>query len=275
MNNWSEGEIDSDGLAVHYYRSASPERQSRHKPALILVHGFTDNGLCWSRTAQILQARFDVVMVDARNHGQSASGSAHINELTADLAQVIQQLKIHPALVMGHSVGASVTAALAAQYPELVRAIILEDPPWTENQHPTSAKRARAFSQHIKAQQQLPVEEIAAQGKLAYPNWHNDEFSAWAQSNLQVRADALAQLDLADWRQSIGAIQCPALLLYCDAKLDAMGVGDGIVSHLLAKQIEGLNSNFSCTHIGGGGHNLRREQFSAFMMQVQTFLKRV
>ena len=42
------------------------------KPPIILVHGITDSGLCWTRVARSLERDWDVVMVDARGHGQSA-----------------------------------------------------------------------------------------------------------------------------------------------------------------------------------------------------------
>ena len=69
MHDWYEGDVLSSGINVHYYRTGIGT-----KPALLLAHGFTDNGLCWSRTADALSADFDVVMVDARNHGSPGQG---------------------------------------------------------------------------------------------------------------------------------------------------------------------------------------------------------
>ena len=83
MQDWQQGDISSNGIRIHYYRTGGVD-----KPPLILAHGFTDNGLCWTRTAEALMSEFDVVMVDARNHGLSGAGPADVGSLAADLAIV-------------------------------------------------------------------------------------------------------------------------------------------------------------------------------------------
>ena len=101
------------------------------KPPVVLAHGFSDDGLCWTPVAEALEADYDVVMVDARGHGRSDApeqgyGSAeHAN----DLAGVIAALGLQRPAVLGHSMGAVSTLALAGLYPDLPRAILLEDPP--------------------------------------------------------------------------------------------------------------------------------------------------
>ena len=81
MQNWQQGDISSNGIRIHYYRTGGVD-----KPPLILAHGLTDNGLCWTRTAEALMSDFDVVMVDARNHGLSGAESADVGSLAAHLA---------------------------------------------------------------------------------------------------------------------------------------------------------------------------------------------
>ena len=84
---------------------------------------------------------FDVVMVDARNHGQSGAGAADIKCLAADLAAVVTGLELGAVSALGHSVGASVVTALAADYPHLVTRLLLEDPPWRQPQSEDSSQR--------------------------------------------------------------------------------------------------------------------------------------
>ena len=126
MHAWTEGDFDSNGVNVHFYRTGQGQ-----KPPLVLAHGLTDNGLCWTRTARVLEADFDVVMVDARNHGRSGRGPAGLNALAGDMARLVSHLGFDQPAAMGHSVGASVVAGLAALHPALVSRIVLEDPPWT------------------------------------------------------------------------------------------------------------------------------------------------
>ncbi len=59
---WNEGDVFANGIHQHYYRSGN------EKPPFLLLHGLTENGLCWSRVAGAVEHEYDVVMVDARGH---------------------------------------------------------------------------------------------------------------------------------------------------------------------------------------------------------------
>ena len=64
--SWTSAYVETDRIKLHYHRTGGD------KPALVLAHGLTDNGLCWTRLARALEAEYDLVMVDARGHGLSA-----------------------------------------------------------------------------------------------------------------------------------------------------------------------------------------------------------
>ena len=59
MSSWTSNTVDANGITLHYWRTGGD------KPAIVLCHGITDNGLCWTRAARVLEARFDVIMLDA------------------------------------------------------------------------------------------------------------------------------------------------------------------------------------------------------------------
>lgn len=266
MHNWSEGQVLSQELKIHYHRTGSGD-----KPVIILAHGFTDNGLCWVRTARTLEDRYDLVMVDARNHGQSDQGSASQAELAGDLANVITELQLAPVIAMGHSVGASVVTTLAVDYPELVTALILEDPPWKApyKAASNSPKRLASFHDYVSANREQTIEQITQAGMTQHPSWHADEFPPWALSNQQVNEGAMERLVLGDWNPLVPKLQCPTLLIYGDEDRD------GIVSQDTAVAIGGLNSLVQTRQVNGAGHNLRRESFAGFLEAVTDFLMRV
>jgi len=64
MTDWAEDEVEANGVTIHYHRTRGD------KPAVLLLHGITDNGLCWSRVACDLDHDYDVLMPDARERGQ-------------------------------------------------------------------------------------------------------------------------------------------------------------------------------------------------------------
>ena len=84
MQDWQQGDIYFSGMRINYYCMGGVD-----KPSLILVHGFTDNGLCWTRMAEAPGSEFDVVMIDVRKHGLSGAGSADVGSLAADLAALV------------------------------------------------------------------------------------------------------------------------------------------------------------------------------------------
>jgi N-formylmaleamate deformylase len=219
----------------------------------------------------VLQNSFDVVMVDARNHGQTSRAPASLDAMADDLLAVIKSLGFeHPAL-LGHSMGASMVANLAARYPELPARILLEDPPWAKSSDAPlkvgeGEKRRKMFLAYIESMRSKSDEDIIAQCQALNPQWHDDDMPGWAASKRQVSPDAMQGLSMGEWRETVAAIQCPALLIYAD------GEDDGIVKHAVAEEVAETNKNFNVQHIPNAGHNIRRENFTDYMKAVEGFL---
>lgn len=127
MINWTANKIATNGVTLHYTRTGS--NMGGDKPPVILAHGFSDDGLCWTPVAEVLEADYDVIMVDARGHGRSDAPEQGYGpiEMAADLAGVITGLGLHKPAVLGHSMGGSTTMALAGLYPDIPGAILIED----------------------------------------------------------------------------------------------------------------------------------------------------
>ena len=125
MYQRTTGNIVTHGTKLHYYRSGGS------KPPLVLVHGITDDGLCWSPVAEVLSAEYDVIMVDLRGHGKSDAPEEGYDLVTmaTELSGLITGLGLDNPVVMGHSLGAVTAMTLAGLTPHLPLAIILEDPP--------------------------------------------------------------------------------------------------------------------------------------------------
>jgi N-formylmaleamate deformylase len=265
MSEWQEGDVDHDGVSIHYYRTGTGTL-----PPLVLAHGFSDNGLCWTRVARALESEFDIVMVDARNHGLSDTAPAELLVMAGDLAAIISSLELQKPALLGHSMGASMVAELASLHPELPSRIVLEDPPWTKHEgkeHEGDAeKRSAGFRQYLASLASMTHEQILQFSHKQHPTWHDEDRPAWADSKKQVREAAMDGLALGKWKAAVEKIQCPALLVYAD------GETDGIVKEEIAEAISSANPNFSCKHIADAGHNTRREQFNRYVSAVHPFL---
>jgi len=268
VSNWFSGDVVANGIKIHTYRTGGD------KPPLVLSHGFTDNGLCWTRVAQALQADYDVIMPDARGHGFSeAPQEGYTTEtLAADLAGLIQVLGLEKPGLIGHSMGAATTALTAANTPDLVGAAILEDPPWREDLFESTPEereaRAEEWRASIMERKAQTREEIMAFCREENPTWAEVELGPWADSKLQLSLRIFDFLGarFIPWPEIVPHITCPTLLITADPEAGA------IVTPQVAQEVAGVNANIQVAHISGAGHNIRREQFDQYIQAVTEFL---
>jgi pimeloyl-ACP methyl ester carboxylesterase len=280
MTQWFEGDVHANGITIHYYRTGGA-----NKPPILLLHGITDNGLCWSRVAHDLEGSYDVIMTDARGHGHSSGPATGFSTplLADDAAAVIRALELHKPVLYGHSMGARTASMVTANYPELVRAVVLEDPP-LRDQPPSQTDIDKALlttNQEQQGQQRwqwvfdlkaLSPEERIARGFAMNPNWTEEDVIPWADSKAQVHPDVLKHagaIGSYPWREVISRIQCPILLITGDPALGA------IVTPEVAQEAAHIWKNGEVVHISGAGHNIRRDRYDETMAAVRAFLSRV
>jgi len=98
-------------------------------PPLLLMHGITSSRRSWEWFVPRLSDRYRVLSLDFRGHGGSGRAPDDYQPRTyvTDAIAVLEQ--IGPAILIGHSLGGVTAAALSQQRADLVRAMVLEDPP--------------------------------------------------------------------------------------------------------------------------------------------------
>ena len=265
MTPWQSGNIEVNKLHLRYTRTGGDG------PPVVLAHGFSDDGLCWSALAQTLEADYDVVMLDARGHGRSDApksgyGSA---EHAADVAGVIAALSLKRPAILGHSMGAATALALAGLYPDLPRAILLEDPPaWWMPPLPGKPPRRRNFGDWILNLKRKTRDELIAHAHTQSPTWPEAELGPWADAKLRLSLNVLRRGKAAplDWPTTVGRITCPALLITADPTKGA------IVKPEAAATLKTLIPHVTIANIPGAGHCIRREQGARYLAVVEAFL---
>lgn len=100
-------------------------------PPIVLLHGITSTVRTWECLVPRLIERYRTIRLDFRGHGRSdrTPGEYMLSGYLADAAAVCRQVAGEPCVVIGHSLGGITALALAQHHPELVRALVLEDPP--------------------------------------------------------------------------------------------------------------------------------------------------
>lgn len=111
----------ADGLAMTYVEAGDPAG-----PPLILLHGYTDNSRSWSLLAPLLPGR-RLLMLDLRGHGGTEAPACcyGMDSLAHDVAGFMQAMGIDRADIVGHSMGSTTGAVLAAFYPDRVNRLVL------------------------------------------------------------------------------------------------------------------------------------------------------
>mgnify|MGYP005659021571 CR=1 FL=1 len=98
---------------------------------LVLLHGFSGNWRSWSQEISLLAHRWRVIVPSSRGHGGSShapNGEYGYDVRVADAATLILDIADSPVVLGGHSMGGATAMGVAALYPDLVRALVLEDP---------------------------------------------------------------------------------------------------------------------------------------------------
>ena len=96
---------------------------------VVLIHGYPFNRSLWTEQLMVLSTRYRVIAPDLRGFGDSdaAPGTATMNLLAQDIAQLMDHLEIPRAAIGGLSMGGYVALAFYKQFPSRVRAFVLGD----------------------------------------------------------------------------------------------------------------------------------------------------
>src|SRR5688572_6599595 len=200
-DGWSDGYVYANGIRIHYYH-ATPATK---KPVIVMVHGVTDNGLCWTTLTWKLQKSYDIYMLDARGHGLSDPFTPADNgeTLVKDVVAFVQTMKFEKPILMGHSMGAATVMRVGAEYPDLAKAIIMLDPmlgrfpggspgrdsvrnrpPAATQPRPSTAPDRLSVNmfgspETLVAQNNYRFEDLVATGRRQFPKWDSVDVYYW------------------------------------------------------------------------------------------------
>ncbi len=265
--------VISNGVKIHYYRTGG------NKPPLVLAHGITDDGMCWYPVTEVLANDFDVVMVDARGHGKSDApeDGYTLQNLGAELASVVQALKLDKPILLGHSMGAITALVAAGLYPSMPRAILLEDPPpfWM---NVAGASRDESFkigfTTWVNSIKRKTRGELLSECREQNPAWSEAEIEPWINSKHRVSPKVIELIDPPDMisidlPSLFKKITCPTLFISAETSRGAASAEKDIA------QIKTHIPHMNVIHIEGAGHNIRREQFTKYLESIQDFVKKL
>ncbi|MCW9706058.1 alpha/beta fold hydrolase [Fodinibius salsisoli] len=295
---WSDGYVYANGIRMHYYQAVpAPE-----KPTIVMFHGVTDNGLCWSTLTWELQDDYNIFMVDTRGHGLSDpfTTADDGDTLVKDVVAFVDEMGFEKPILMGHSMGAATVMRVGAEYPELAEAIVMLDPglgrgpggqdddedqeqvndeeteereerdgPPSPPQNPDQLSVSMFGSpESLVAQNNYSFEDLVALCQRQNSKWAMMDCHYWALSKKQYHGAYSSQ----KWQamsgtmrtgNSLAEIQVPSLILKADASQQDRETHKEAVSVMQDGEL---------VHIDGAGHNLHHDELRRTVEEVTAFL---
>jgi N-formylmaleamate deformylase len=260
VTRWTSAVCDADGVDIHYLRTGGA------KPPLILLHGLTANGACWSPLARALEGDFDVVMPDARGHGQSSAPlqGYRYPDHAGDVVSLVRALGLAAPILLGHSMGGMTAAVAADQLGEVVRGVILADPTFLSPQRQREVRDSDVAEQHRRLLLRNKA-EVVAELRARHRHRSTEILELLAEARFQTRLCAFDVLTPPnpDYHRLVRAIRVPTLLIIGDAP---------VVRIETARELQGLNSHLQVEQIPSAGHGLPYDQPERFAAVVRSFL---
>lgn len=272
--DFKQAYLVANDLKVSYHRSAD----SHGKSPLLLLHGFADNGRCWSRVANELASHCDVIMPDARGHGRTEGSTQDFSyeQLGEDALVIIEALELEQPFLFGHSMGALTALITAARSSHMVKGIILEDPPFGNAQRPhvLQVKFLEKAAKEGKSFQKRPLSERIIACRINNPDWVEEEVVPWAESKGEYDPDILApdvriRMRQYPWRVAATQVECPVLLVTANP---AKG---GIVTPKIAAEAAKLLPTCKIVQVSSAGHSIHRDAYKETMKFVNVFLNSI
>jgi len=261
----------------------------RNGPPMVFLHGV---GRSWQDFHTLLPAlawRWQVVGLDFRGHGLSARSphNYQVQHYVRDAVSLVADLTA-PVVVYGHSLGAMVAAATAAELPQRVRALVLEDPPFETLGEQIRKTQFYSLFTIMRAASSSPLEvdELAralAEERVIPPGRQESVRLGDVRDGTALRfmAGCLKHVDAEVWDpilagrwldgydkpKILAGIHCPTLLLQGDVSLG------GMLSDSAAAEIQRSVRHCIRQPVAGVGHLIHSLQAETTLRLVGGFLE--
>jgi pimeloyl-ACP methyl ester carboxylesterase len=267
-----EGTFSTGAVDLHY---AATETEG---PPLLFLHGVMSRWQSWLNIIPAFATRWQLHALDFRGHGLSGRvpGAYRAVDYAGDVIAYVRERIGQPTVVVGHSLGAIVAVAVAADAPDLVRAAVLEDPPFgafSDQSLSVRPENPRFRASYELVRRGLSRAELERELALLSPEFDPAGRRSRAQSLACLDPDVLDAVlnDRAkegyDLDRRLGRIAAPTLLLQGN---EAHG---GALDNERARHAAALLRDCVHVYFPDAGHGIKEAQPIKYGQVVNAFLE--
>ena len=268
LKGLEHGTLRLEGFDYAY--SVGPD----HGPPLVLMHGLSGNQRTWKPVLPYLIDRFQIYAIDQRGHGLSGHpGEYDIGLMAEDAVRFLEARVQEKAFLVGHSMGARIALRLAADRGDLLKAVVLEDPPLGFG--PSIEGHREVFEFWLEVCRMDISEEAMAAEILKFNGDGDEDQAAYKAQTLHQLDPEVLDLALqkklwpgAGFEAAFAQVRCPGLLLQSDT---AFG---GVMDEDLSAIAELKSENWTWKRFEGVGHSIHYEVTEEFCKLLTSFFQR-
>lgn len=247
-------------------------------PPLLLLHGVTSRWQNFLTVMPVFAQRWHVYAADLRGHGRSGrvAGRYGLMEYAADVIALLRHLGGGPTILVGHSLGSMISIGVASEAPDLVRAVVLGDPPlgaFDGRPFATRPEYERFVAQRDLVRAGYPVAELSARLAALAPGGDAVTTRSRAASMSQIDPDVLTaviedrSIDDYDLGERLRRLACPTLILQGNPDLG------GALTDLEARWAASLIRDCTHVYLPNVGHGIHTGEAAAYSQLVTSFLE--
>ena len=267
--------IEINKATLHYFECGEGE-------PIVFVHGTLGDLNVFRTQAQTFATRFRVISYSRRYHPPNAPPQAQdvdaLSVQAADLGALVKELKATPAHLVASSHGASVALALAVNHPELVRSLVLGEPPVLPLLSRTAVGEAtrqsllrRVIEPARKAMESGNREEglrlFAGPGSF-------DNFPQSVRTELVEKQAPALRLHLTEMSALMPPFDCGDLAKLKLPTLLVTGERSPAMFLLITAELEGCLEGESQVMVPEAGHGMHSDNPTFYSQTVMAFLQR-
>jgi 3-oxoadipate enol-lactonase len=234
---------------------------------LLFIHGLASSSKSWKKQVPVFSQHYRVITFDIRGHGRSDKPLEpySIELFATDTEELMRELGISSAHIVGFSMGGMVAFQLAVSAPEMVRSLVAvnccpEGSMRTFNDGIECFKHIfflRLNGMRHKGQNSDKELQSTSDGE----NLHRSVIQRMAVSNKLAYANAFGALIKWSVVDRLDAIKCPTLMITSDEDFVPVSIKEGYASKMPCAELVVINNS---RH---GAPRERTEEFNAILLE--------